>query len=879
MAVLSPAPKLQFFDNNGDPLVGGLLYTYAAGTTTPLATFVDYTGLTANTNPVVLNSRGEANVWLSSQKYKFILKSSTGVEIWTVDQIEGPIGLAQLAAPNGSSLIGFVAAGAGAVDRTVQDKLRESVSVADYGAIGDSIADDSSAFAAAFAASNSVFIPDGYLCRVRDVFLSANQELFAEGNGGIYVSAGTIGLIAGSNAVLTEANYLRNIRIHDLRIVGEDTSTGTYGIEVNQAINSYFYNISFTKLDVVIHQVCMGGCQFQNLHNASLSDVESNDPNYVVYGDITKRSFDNSFLDCIIRAQITPFRVGCATIEFNQDGLTFIGNRIFPSNSAVVGENSLYLSGIVWTQINDNTFFVPANDAILIEKVAANVNISDNLFAWAGWVQAGDAIKINVSGSGIYTYGGVNITNNTIVIPSGNGIYVAGIQNISISDNVILSPNGQASLSSFAATAFTKYGIYLSNCTHYKISNNSISTMYNGANNLMLQRRWQWDIYIDSGCFYGTVTHASDYANNSLVYDASGYAKITSTLPVQTNIPNLNNIPSLPITAADNLLPYLEGDGANGMDTYGSQLPTFPLPSPPTGNSYWAEFNLATASVVTDAANPVINRPATNNTVELVYSDPAFTSSATGAYVQITHGGSNRIYNGGQLWVNFWARVTSGGPRVFNWAIVPRNDTNIPPDSSPTSGSEVSGSFILDTTYRKITLCANNITMTTAAPFYGLANYATVSIAPAEVAIFTGGISGNTLTVSAISNGVLEIGTGVVGTGVTAGTTITGFVSGSGGAGTYTVNNTQTVAAGTTMSWTPTVTIRIAGLNSSNTPAPTEIAYKTVASTAIPTYGFWSKGDRVINAAPTSGQPVGWSETINDIGDATSGWKSQGNLS
>jgi hypothetical protein len=86
---LSPTPKLQFFDLNGDPLSGGLLYTYAAGTTTPLASYTDSTGLIANTNPIVLDSRGEANVWLSGAIYKFALYTSAGVLIWTVDNING----------------------------------------------------------------------------------------------------------------------------------------------------------------------------------------------------------------------------------------------------------------------------------------------------------------------------------------------------------------------------------------------------------------------------------------------------------------------------------------------------------------------------------------------------------------------------------------------------------------------------------------------------------------------------------------------------------------------------------------------------------------------------------------------------------------------
>ena len=86
---LAPTPKLQFFDANGDPLVDGLLYTYEAGSTTPLVTYTDSTGVSANTNPIVLDSRGEANVWLGAAIYKFALYTSAGVLIWTVDNING----------------------------------------------------------------------------------------------------------------------------------------------------------------------------------------------------------------------------------------------------------------------------------------------------------------------------------------------------------------------------------------------------------------------------------------------------------------------------------------------------------------------------------------------------------------------------------------------------------------------------------------------------------------------------------------------------------------------------------------------------------------------------------------------------------------------
>jgi hypothetical protein len=81
----------QFFDNSGIPLAGGLIYSYEAGTTTPLATYTSRAGNIANTNPIVLDAAGRppSEIWLATQPYKLVLKTSTGVLIWTMDNITG----------------------------------------------------------------------------------------------------------------------------------------------------------------------------------------------------------------------------------------------------------------------------------------------------------------------------------------------------------------------------------------------------------------------------------------------------------------------------------------------------------------------------------------------------------------------------------------------------------------------------------------------------------------------------------------------------------------------------------------------------------------------------------------------------------------------
>ena len=79
----------QFFDDSGVPLAGGLIYSYLAGTTTPLVSYTSSTGLTAHPNPIVLDSAGRINeVWVAEgTNCKFVLKTSTNVLIGTYDSL------------------------------------------------------------------------------------------------------------------------------------------------------------------------------------------------------------------------------------------------------------------------------------------------------------------------------------------------------------------------------------------------------------------------------------------------------------------------------------------------------------------------------------------------------------------------------------------------------------------------------------------------------------------------------------------------------------------------------------------------------------------------------------------------------------------------
>lgn len=87
--------RATFTDATGIPLADGCVFFYQGGTSTPLATYTDYTGNTQNSNPVILDSTGSANIWLGPSAYKIAVWSAggtncaTGAQLWTIDQVPG----------------------------------------------------------------------------------------------------------------------------------------------------------------------------------------------------------------------------------------------------------------------------------------------------------------------------------------------------------------------------------------------------------------------------------------------------------------------------------------------------------------------------------------------------------------------------------------------------------------------------------------------------------------------------------------------------------------------------------------------------------------------------------------------------------------------
>ncbi len=275
----------QFFDNNGVPLAGGLIYTYAAGTTTPQATFTTSAGSISHTNPIVLDSAGRVNeIWLTSGvTYKFIIRDSAGVLIGTFDNIVGVndptasnVALVAfqtlLAGSTGSSLVGFTQPTSNTT-LTVQTKLRQYVNISDFGAVGNGVADDTAAMTTFFnSAINNPGVPHrlnkATYC-ISSVMPTINvSNVIIEGEGadihdvGSLITGTVIKWIASGSTVgpmikISAISGVSNQRVSDVKFtgIGLNCNNGTinYGLEI--------ISVRDSQIDVSIVNAGFAGMQ------------------------------------------------------------------------------------------------------------------------------------------------------------------------------------------------------------------------------------------------------------------------------------------------------------------------------------------------------------------------------------------------------------------------------------------------------------------------------------------------------------------------------------------------------------------------------------------------------------------------------------------
>jgi parallel beta-helix repeat protein len=443
----------QFFDGSGDPLTGGKLYSYEAGTTTPKTTYTTAAGNVAHANPIILNSAGRVatgEIWLTAgENYKFVLADSNNVVIATWDNITGINGTGIAA---NAVNVAYDPAGLGAVSTTVQAKLRQTVSVKDFGAVGDGSTDDTAAIQAALnSPAKNIIFSEGNTFLVTSQLTSSEPDRLIFGYGanvttdGSIVAANNVLLITGTRTVVSglkitgiagttvcSAIFIGscdNVTVKDCKIYdfenGAGIATNSGGVD-HQIINNYLDNCS---------PVSFGGLQYGSIHcNASKSIISGN---RIFNNDLTGISTSGADYLTVTNNYVEG-KSGSAT----SGGILFDGRTV----SSLIQGNTINGCAVEGIQIAGNiaVYGGASGDHVISNNViidaaysgitlfgadtgaVTNINIIGNQIKTAAItnraIELNRATKINIAGNYVAGYAsGVNVVNATPVVNiSGN---------------------------------------------------------------------------------------------------------------------------------------------------------------------------------------------------------------------------------------------------------------------------------------------------------------------------------------------------------------------------------------------------------------------------------------------------------------------------
>ena len=469
MTTLTPTPKQQFLDANGVPLSGGKVYTYAAGTTTPLVTYTDESGSVPNTNPVILDSRGEAAIWLGVASYKLKLTTSTDVEIWTVDNIVSASvqALADLSESGGAALVGYLPAGTGAVATTVQAVLRETVSVKNFGAVGDGVVDDTAAVQAAInSGAKAIYFPSGTYI-VTELTLASNRRLYGDGYGNSVLSWAQTNIASPTRNMFVSSGDVSNLDFCDLGFRGnllvQTTADGT-----GQNLMGFkFRNGS-------VQNATWRNCKIYEFGDQSKSGGVG-----ILVGPNTGsgKAIENILItDCVFQdiANVPGVYVGAVNTYVSSAKSIKIINNTFRNTTNYADQNCVYVLGdasvsVVDVIASNNEFDVQQSiDACIEINYSKNINVESNQVYVSGSANC-DAILLRSKvtdfviadnviqniGTGCASHAGIAllqfntsevqqrgvIAGNTVFgfgATSGKGIVVgSGSRSVTVSGNVI----------------------------------------------------------------------------------------------------------------------------------------------------------------------------------------------------------------------------------------------------------------------------------------------------------------------------------------------------------------------------------------------------------------------------------------------------------
>lgn len=460
-APLTKIPQ-QFFDNLGNPLVSGTLYAYLAGTSTPTNMFSDNAGTVAGTS-VVLDSRGEPTtfklIWIDSTKnYKFVLKDSTGTTIWTIDNIDGGVAAADVdivdaggyytattvegALQEAATGLYYKQGSTGSVATTVQTKLRETVSVKDFGAVGNGVTDDTAAIQAAIDAGKNLFFPAG-----------------------TYIVSSTITATSYNNATVSGNATIKAKDASDFSYLIDFTGTTNVSIvgmtfDANKSARGSAVNILSTiKVNTTTNCLLLD-CIFQN----SLGTASSSVAVSASGGCVGLKVIGCSFLDC-----------GTSAVSKPSDGIFIRGDYCIVEGCYAknVTDTAFVLEGCNYSQVSNCVIESSTGFAAITNDTAADCfgNMINGITGSSDYVGSlGGAIAIGCFAAG-------NIRESTVSNVSFRGLSGAGglgpviqVRTTSTGKVIGLSIN-DVSIDYGAATGAVAQGIYCSDSDDVQINN------------------------------------------------------------------------------------------------------------------------------------------------------------------------------------------------------------------------------------------------------------------------------------------------------------------------------------------------------------------------------------------------------------------------
>jgi hypothetical protein len=505
----------QFFDNSGVILSGGLVYTYAAGTTTPQTTYTTIAGNVAHTNPIVLDSAGRVpaggEIWLTDAvAYKFVLKTSAAVTIGTYDNVTSNAGgiYAAFAASTGSSLVGFIQSGTGAVALTVQAKLRQTVSVKDFGAVGDGVTDDTVAIqnaVNAVGAGGRVNFPSGTFLVSSTINCLTNQQLLGNGVNNTIIQrygnyGNTLNFVNAGSANIKGMWFIHGtLPDSGFTSLTNLATTGSHirfqNVQGALIEDCWFWRMPFQinfeqGAGVRVNRCNIQGCwnNFYPAGQEGIAGIYIGSAAYIQLVSIT----DCYFAGSNSGAQSVNFVIsdnGTQTVNFTS---TNAGNQygILVSECEGLLVDNCYLGGntqsnillsargaISQVRITNNYFDGAGYAAPMINISPQNntnyailVNIADNHF---NGEQAGfQSIGSNNSFGTTPTIVNFQITGNTMQANIGSGIFLRQAQGGLIADNVVAGYNSRQLTPGGDVNYCT--GIYVNNSVSVTIQSNIV---------------------------------------------------------------------------------------------------------------------------------------------------------------------------------------------------------------------------------------------------------------------------------------------------------------------------------------------------------------------------------------------------------------------